>query len=175
MGVLNFSDFSSFVNEAYIYGEDGGKTKKRRSAMSMIQCGYLEAININGVVDVVAKMDTGNGSFCSIHADEVEVKGDMVEWKFNGSTFTTPYTGTCRIRNRGDEERVKTTLNITFNGKTYSNVPFTIAHRNSSYAEVLLNRIFINTINAVVNPSRTFIATTRPANFTKKKKLKSGE
>jgi len=176
MDIMTFDEFgSSPLWEAFIYGSDGEKHKSRRSDTVQVRCGYLETIDINGMGEVVAKMDTGNGSFCSIHADEYEVDGNKVRWKLGDVEFETPYIGKCNIRNRGDEERVKTRLNITFRGKLYENIPFTIARRNNSYAEVLLNRIFINTINAVIDPSRSFIATRRPSGFTKKKKLKSGE
>lgn len=176
MVVMTFDEFSSSpLWEAFVYDKDGEKQKSRRGNAVQVRCGYLETININGIGEVVAKMDTGNGSFCSIHADTYEVNGDTVKWKLGDIEFETPYIGKCNIRNRGDEERVKTRLNISFNGKMYENIPFAIARRNSSYAEVLLNRIFINTINAVVDPSRSFIATRKPSGFTKKKKLKTSE
>ncbi len=176
MDIMTFDEFgSSHLWEAFIYDDNGEKLKSKRSDSLHVRCGYLETININGIGEVVAKMDTGNGSFCSIHADSFKVDGDMVRWKLGDIEFETPYIGKCNIRNRGDEERIKTRLNIVFKDKIYENIPFTIARRNNSYAEVLLNRIFINTINAVIDPSRSFIATHRPSGFTKKKKLKSGE
>ena len=48
------------------------------------QCGVLETFEVDGAV-LTGKLDTGNStSVCSLHADDVEVKGKKVTWTMNG-------------------------------------------------------------------------------------------
>jgi len=131
-----------------------------------VECGYLETLELEGIGEVEAKMDTGNGSFCIIHADEYDIDGDKVTWLFNGKEITSKLKGEKIIKvgglKSGTVIRPIIWLNVTFRGTTY-NMKFALNNRSDKKTYLLMNRNFIRQANLIINPRKKHV-------FTKKKK-----
>jgi hypothetical protein len=132
-------------------------TNKDNWLKTPTECGYIETVNIESMGDMKAKMDTGNGSYCVIHSDKWEIKGNYVTWTNNGNTYEHKLDGMKRVRTMGQmEERPSILLNVTFNGDTYKDVKFTISNREQMSTPILLNRTFIRQANLVINPAKKY-------------------
>ena len=134
---------------------------------SIIETGWLETIELEDIGKVRAKLDTGNGAkACSLHAEDIQVKGKNISWKYNGKVYTKPIHGESKVfrANAGDEPseiRKTVLLDMTFNGFTYKDIEFGLDQRPRSGSDVLLNRDMIRQFHASVNPSRTFVLSKR--------------
>jgi len=122
------------------------------------EIGYVEWINVDGVGKVKAKIDTGNGSVNSIHADDVVVKGNDVSFKIMGKSYTKKIESKKRINIGSDEleSRYVVLFDIIFGKKTFKNVPFTLSDRDRNTYLVLVGKRFLETTNYSVNVHKTF-------------------
>jgi len=127
------------------------------------EIGYIKTITIEEFVNLKAKMDTGNGSYCVIHTDKVEIKDGKAFWTYNGKEYSHPYIGNKKVKIRGIfdkyDERPIIKLDVTFGGVTYKDVPFTLANRGNMSTPVLMNREFIKRANLSINPQKRYSAT----------------
>jgi len=135
---------------------------------SLVECGWLETIELTDIGKIRAKLDTGNGALaCSLHAEDIQVKGKNISWKYDGKVYTKPKHGESRVfRANADgqepsETRQTVLLDLTFNGFTYKDIEFGLDQRPRSGSDVLLNRELIRQFNASVNPNRTFVLSKR--------------
>ena len=134
---------------------------------SIIEVGYIETIELDGVGKVRAKLDTGNGAEVSaLHAEEIDIKDGKVSWKYDGKKHTSKLERKVKIfrANVDDdkgEERPVVKLDVTFNGFVYKDVEFGLDERIRSRNDVLLNRDMIRKFNASVNPNREFVLSRR--------------
>tara|TARA_E500000331_G_scaffold216477_1_gene207468 strand:- start:3296 stop:4780 length:1485 start_codon:yes stop_codon:yes gene_type:complete len=135
---------------------------------SLVECGWLETIELTDIGKIRAKLDTGNGALaCSLHAEDIQVKGKNISWKYDGKVYTKPKYGESRVfRANADgqepsETRQTVLLDLTFNGFTYKDIEFGLDQRPRSGSDVLLNRELIRQFNASVNPNRTFVLSKR--------------
>jgi hypothetical protein len=64
------------------YVIDWVKDRTHWDRQSLIECGWLETMEVDEIGKVRVKFDTGNGSeACALHADEIiESKGKIVKW-----------------------------------------------------------------------------------------------
>jgi len=145
------------------------KERKHWDRQSLIECGWLETVDLDEVGKVRVKFDTGNGSkACALHADEIlESKGKIVKWKYEGKTFTKPRFGKSEIyrANAEGEEpsevRPTVLMDITFNGATYKDIEVGLDSRPRSASDLLVNRDLMRLMNVSVNPNRTFVLSKR--------------
>jgi len=135
---------------------------------AMLECGWLETIDIDEVGKVRAKFDTGNGSkACALHADEIIEQGKTIKWKYNGKTFSKPRHGTSKIfRANADGEEPSETrptvlVDLSFNGFTYKNIEVGLDARPRSGSDLLICRDLMRQMNVSVNPNRTFVLSKR--------------
>ena len=135
---------------------------------AMLECGWLETIDIDEVGKVRAKFDTGNGSkACALHADEIIEQGKTIKWKYNGKTFSKPRHGTSKIfRANADGEEPSETrptvlIDLSFNGFTYKNIEVGLDARPRSGSDLLICRDLMRQMNVSVNPNRTFVLSKR--------------
>jgi len=148
---------------------DWVKERKHWDRQSLIECGWLETVDLDEVGKVRVKFDTGNGSkACALHADEIlESKGKIVKWKYEGKTFTKPRFGKSEIyrANAEGEEpsevRPTVLMDITFNGATYKDIEVGLDSRPRSASDLLVNRDLMRMMNVSVNPNRTFVLSKR--------------
>jgi len=148
---------------------DWVKERKHWDRQSLLECGWLETVDLDEIGKVRVKFDTGNGSkACALHADEIlESKGKIVKWKYEGKTFTKPRFGKSEIfrANAEGEEpsevRPTVLMDITFNGATYKDVEVGLDQRPRSASDLLVNRDLMRLMNVSVNPNRTFVLSKR--------------
>ena len=145
------------------------KERKHWDRQSLLECGWLETVDLDEVGKVRVKFDTGNGSkACALHADEIlESKGKIVKWKYEGRTFTKPRFGKSEIYRanaQGEEPsevRPTVLMDITFNGATYKDIEVGLDSRPRSASDLLVNRDLMRMMNVSVNPNRTFVLSKR--------------
>src|SRR6056300_1315209 len=144
---------------------------------SLIECGWLETIDLDEIGKVRVKFDTGNGSAaCALHADEIlESKGKIVKWKYDGKVYTKPKHGTSEVfrsnaTNEPSEIRPTILMDLTFNGFTYKDVEIGLDQRPRSGSDLLVNRDLMRQMNISVNPNRTFVLSKRLRPIDKKGK-----
>jgi hypothetical protein len=135
---------------------------------SLIECGWLETMEVGELGKVRAKFDTGNGSLaCALHADEIlEYKGKVVKWKYDGKIYSKPKNGTSEVfrsnaTNEPSETRPTVLMDITFNGFTYKDIEVGLDQRPRSGSDILVNRELMRQMNVAVNPNRTFVLSKR--------------
>ena len=117
------------------------------------QCGFKEVVTIKPFGDIVAKFDTGNSGTNVIHAEKMEVKGNKITWSLYDKKIVSNIIKKETISVGGlrdyEEDRHMIKLDVSFAGKLYKDVEFT-----------LLDRAFMKKLNEVVNPARKYIITT---------------
>jgi hypothetical protein len=135
---------------------------------SLIECGWLETVELDEVGKVRVKFDTGNGSkACALHADKILEDGKIVKWKYDGKTYSKPRHGKSEVfrANADGEEpsevRPTILMDLTFNGFTYKDVEVGLDARPRSGSDLLVNRDLMRLMNISVNPNRTFVLSKR--------------
>mgnify|MGYP000568709663 FL=1 len=121
------------------------------------QCGVLETFEVDGTV-LTGKLDTGNStSVCSLHADDVEVKGKKVTWTMNGDKHSKPLHRTIELI-KPAESRPVVLMDVEFLNTTYE-VEVSLDKRNQ--IPFLVNRDFMQRANLMINPARKFMLTNK--------------
>jgi len=150
------------------YVIDWVKDRTHWDRQSLIECGWLETMDVDEIGKVRVKFDTGNGSAaCALHADEIiESKGKIVKWKYDGKVYTKPKFGTSKVfrsnaTNEPSETRPTVKMALTFNGFTYPDVEVGLDQRPRSGSDLLVNRDLMRQMNVAVNPNRTFVLSKR--------------
>jgi RimK family alpha-L-glutamate ligase len=150
----------SVVSMVIAYAKD-----KKHWQLKPIECGYLEMINVEIIGELIAKMDTGNGSYSVIHANKWTVKDGYVTWTHDGKEYEHKYIETKRVKIGGlrneVEERPVVELNVTFNGTTYKDVKFTLSNRENMTTPILMSRGFIRLANLSINPAKRYALTVK--------------
>jgi hypothetical protein len=122
------------------------------------QCGVLESFKVDGQ-EMTGKLDTGNStSVCSVHADDIQIKGKNVTWKLQGETHTKPLQKYVELI-KPVEKRPVVLMDIEFLSTVYKDVEVSLDSRNS--IPLLLNRDFMARANVMINPSRKFMLTNK--------------
>ena len=143
------------------------KERKHWDRQSLLECGWLETVDLDEVGKVRVKFDTGNGSkACALHADKILDDGKIVKWKYDGKTYSMPRHGTSEVfrsnaTNEPSEIRPTILMDITFNGFTYKDVEVGLDQRPRSGSDLLVNRDLMRIMNLSVNPNRTFVLSKR--------------
>jgi len=120
------------------------------------QCGVLETFEVDGIV-FTGKLDTGNSaSACSIHAEDVVIKGKSVTWNMNGDKYSKPLHRTIKLI-KPEESRPVVLMDINFLNITYRMEVSLDTNRNR--IPLLLNRDFMRRANLMINPARKFMLT----------------
>lgn len=128
-----------------------------------IECGFIEKLKIKGIGELDAKLDTGSGTYCVIHADSWTIDDDEVTWTHHGHEHTnklefTKEVGIGGLKNES-EERPVIRLDVEFYGTIYKGILFALSNR-AGLTDLLLNRRFIKKANLVVNPSKKYMLAT---------------
>lgn len=146
------------------------------------EIGVIETLDIEGIGDLHARFDTGNGaSSSSLDAQDISVSGRKVTWKTNGKSMSGTKIDEVRMKNNHDadekldEKRVVVELDLVFQGVSYKNIPFNLNDRSHKSTPVLINKDFMIRSGSVVNPSRVYAVTNKPDYLKKDKKKKESE
>jgi RimK family alpha-L-glutamate ligase len=135
---------------------------------SKMEVGFRELISIHDVCDVVAKFDTGNGSLsCSMTYDKMEIDSDdNINWILGKNKFKNKIIGYSNTAVGNDtHERPIIEIDIMFAGKLYKGVHVSLVPRESKSTPFLVNRKFMERIGCSVDPTREFMVTTSPKNY----------
>lgn len=121
------------------------------------QIGYVEYINIENTGTMKARIDTGNSGFCVAHVEDVNIKNGQVTFKLNGKKLTKKMLGRKNVK-VGDEEedRIHVLFDLTFGGKPYKDVEFTLDDRSNRVYPILIGRKFLTPNRFSVDPSSKF-------------------
>ena len=146
---------------------DWVSTRSHWDRQSLVECGWLETIDLDDIGKVRCKFDTGNGSeACALHADKILEDKKIVKWKYDGKIYSKPRHGTSKVfrsnaTNEPSETRPTILLDMTFNGFTYKDVEVGLDQRPRSGSDLLVNRNIMRQMNLSVNPNRTFVLSKR--------------
>jgi hypothetical protein len=130
---------------------------KKNWKQKTIESGYIENIKIEVLGNYIAKMDTGNSSYCVIHADDWKIDNNYITWTHNGKSYEHKFEGMKKVKRGGmvnkTEERPVISLDVTFNGNTYKDIKFVLSNRTDLTTPILMNRKFIEMAGLVINPA----------------------
>jgi len=108
--------------------------------------GVEETVTIEGVGKLAAKLDTGNGAYCVLHGDNIQMGGDQVSFSpVDGVTISRPVEETITI-NLGagnTEERPVVKMNMKIGSRVFRDVLFSIGDRSTNLHKVLISKSFI--------------------------------
>lgn len=137
---------------------------KKNWAQSNMEIGYLEALTIPKIGEVIAKFDTGNGAkSCTIHADEVKEKNGRVYWKIGNKKFSHKLVGYSEAEVGKDKiKRPMIETDVIFNGIKIPNVLISPDDRTAKSTPFLVNREFMKKLSLIVNPDKVFVVTKNP-------------
>lgn len=141
---------------------------KKNWSYSKLEIGYLESIGIPTVGKMVAKFDTGNGSSaCSIQADNaIEDEGFLI-WNIGDSKFKSPIIGYTDVEvGRERERRSIVELDIMFDGALIKGVKVSPINRETKSTPFLVNRTMMKKLGVMVNPSKAFVISEPPEEYT---------
>ena len=122
------------------------------------ECGVLETMEIDGE-KMTAKLDTGNNTtVCSLHAEDVTIKGKKVTWTgWHGKKHSAKLERMVSLI-KPEEERPVVKMEINFLNTIYEQ-EVSLDKRNS--IPFLVNRDFMKRANLMINPARKFLLTNR--------------
>lgn len=124
--------------------------------------GLEETIYIDGIGQLRAKLDTGNGAFNVLHGVDIQQDGKVVRFTTeNGVVLEKPVSDSITI-NLGagnTEDRPVVSLNVKIGDKIFRDVPFSIGNRELNTHKVLIGKLFIqNELNALIDVGLTDVA-----------------
>lgn len=123
--------------------------------------GFREVVTVDGIGDVVAKFDTGNGALsCSLTYDKFDLSEDekTVKWELGGKKFTSKVIGFSNAEvGKITHDRPIIEIDIIFAGKTYEATHVSLVDRKEKSTKFLVNRKFMERAGCSVNPFKTFV------------------
>lgn len=121
------------------------------------EVGVREILEIHGYGSTKSKLDTGNSSFSSLHALDIEVKDDEVTFRTpEGETLTKDLIGIAHT-DIGDgtiDERPVVQFDITINGRLYKDEYFALNDRSDMQTQALISKYLIQRAKLSINPAR---------------------
>lgn len=124
--------------------------------------GLEETIYIDGVGQIRAKLDTGNGAFNVLHGVEIEDDGEMVRFTTeNGVVLEKPISDhiTINLGAGNREKRPVVFLNVKIGDKKFREIPFSIGNRTENTHKVLIGKNFIrDELDALIDVSLQDVA-----------------
>lgn len=133
-----------------------------RFYVEKVVLGLEEIVYIDGVGQMRAKLDTGNGAFNVIHGENIKVDNGIVRFTTDkGVVLEKPISDTILI-NVGaghKEERPVILLNVKIGNKGFKEIPFSISNRAENTHKILIGKQFIeNELDALIDVSLNNIA-----------------
>lgn len=124
--------------------------------------GLIETINIEGIGEVSAKIDSGNGAYNVLHGEGVVQTGDKVRFvTVNDKTLNLPIEDiiTINVGAGNVEERPVVSLNFTIGSNRFDNMKFSISNRSTNEHPVLLSKQFVGDhLDALIDVTKANIA-----------------
>jgi hypothetical protein len=124
--------------------------------------GLEETIYIDGVGQLRAKLDTGNGAFNVLHGEDIQQDGEMVRFTTeNGVVLEKPISDhiTINLGAGNKEDRPVVLFNVKIGNKVFRDIPFSIGNRAENSHKVLIGKLFIqNELDALIDVGLTDVA-----------------
>jgi hypothetical protein len=124
--------------------------------------GLEETIYIDGVGQLRAKLDTGNGAFNVLHGEDIQQDGEMVRFTTeNGVVLEKPISDhiTINLGAGNKEDRPVVLLNVKVGDKIFRQIPFSIGNRSENSHKVLIGKNFIQKeLDALIDVSLSDVA-----------------
>lgn len=124
--------------------------------------GLEETIYIDGVGQIRAKLDTGNGAFNVLHGQDIQIDGNVVRFTTeNGIVLEKPISDhiTINLGAGNTEDRPVVLLNVKIGHKIFKDIPFSIGNRSQNNHKVLIGKNFIQqNLNALIDVSLVDVA-----------------
>jgi hypothetical protein len=121
--------------------------------------GLVERIYIDGIGEVDAKIDSGNGAYNVIHGEVVRKRGDNIIVKtLNGTKLKKKVVDkvVIHIGSGNKELRPVVHFDIKLGNKEYKDVPFSIADRSENEYGVLVGKEFLSKIDKLIDVDKEF-------------------
>jgi hypothetical protein len=124
--------------------------------------GLEETIYIDGVGQIRAKLDTGNGAFNVLHGVDIQSDGNVVRFTTeNGVVLEKPVSDhiTINLGAGNKEDRPVVLLNVKIGDKVFREIPFSIGNRTENTHKVLIGKLFIqNELDALIDVGLSDVA-----------------
>jgi len=124
--------------------------------------GLEEKIYIDGVGEVQAKLDTGNGAYNVLHGENIDIQNNNATFQtLNGITLSKPVeeTITINVGAGNKEDRPVCLFDCNFGGKVFQKIPFSIGNRMENMHKVLIGKDFIkDQLDALIDVGLSNIA-----------------
>ena len=121
--------------------------------------GVIEIINIEGIGNVEAKIDSGNEAYNVLLGVDIIYNDDntCTFTTVNNKTLTLPCIGSVDINIGSGNIEKRPTVELTFElkGETYENIVFSLADRSQNDQPVLIGEPFVKKINALIDVKRS--------------------
>lgn len=124
--------------------------------------GLEETIYVDGVGQLRAKLDTGNGAYNVLHGEDLKSDGKVVRFTTeHGVVLEKPILDMIVI-NIGagkTEERPVVELNVKIGNKKFRKIPFSVGNRAGNNHKVLISKNFIrDELDALIDVSLSDVA-----------------
>ena len=121
--------------------------------------GLVEKIYIEGIGDVDAKIDSGNGAYNVIDGEVISKRGDNIIVKtIRGKKLKKKVVDevVIHIGSGNKELRPVVTFDIKLGDEEYNDVPFSIADRSENEYAVLIGKIFLSKIDKLIDVDKQY-------------------
>lgn len=120
---------------------------------------YSEQVSIdglNGDQPFDAKIDTG-ADVCSLHAENIDIRGDVVSFTINGKTYTMNLHRTQTIKQADSQAapRPVVLLNFTIAGHTVGNVECNLNDRSGMSSPLLIGKNLLSKHDFVIHTAES--------------------
>lgn len=164
---LNASPGSGNVYRSYFPGSEGSSITGQRLIDQVVkhainrdnwhfnhrEAGLIEPIEVQGIGQFRAKLDTGNESYNVLGAENIEEFNGTVNFTVNGKKYEKPIVSHVRIRtnNINVDRRPVVEFDVEFRNRTFRNVRFSLVPRRFNKYPVLIGNRFMNMAKISVN------------------------
>lgn len=126
-----------------------------------IVIGLIENINLAGIGQVEAKIDSGNGAYNVLHGEDITRHGNKVMFTtINNKKLVKDIVDmvTINVGAGNVEERPVVSFRMKFGGQEFDNVPFSIGNRSTNEYKILVGKDFIKQLDALIDIDSKHIA-----------------
>lgn len=116
--------------------------------------GLVEPMTLKDLGEIKAKVDSGNGAYNVLHGNVVGKRGNNIIVHTIGDKRLKKKvvdTIVIHIGSGNKEERPVVLFDIVFDGKTYKDVPFSIADRSENEYPILVGKDFVSKIDKFID------------------------
>ena len=121
--------------------------------------GLVERIYLDGIGEVDAKIDSGNGAYNVIHGDVLRKRGDNIIVKtVNGVKLKKKVVDEVVIHIGSGNKEVRPVVNfdIKLGDEEHKDVPFSIADRSENEYGILVGKQFLSKIDKLIDVDKEF-------------------